>query len=423
LAPHSAPGTRAKRDGALGNVRICDFTGQLAGAGATRVLAAFGAEVVRVEDPVRQGQWDLLRTAGPYIDERRGLELGGGFNSHNVEKLGVTINLRSEGGRALLRRLIAKCDVVTENFAAGVLARLGFSYEELCAIRPDIIYVSNCGFGQTGPYASFKTWGPVVQAICGLSFLSGLPDEPPAGWGYSFMDHMGANFMAVAVLAALVHRSRTGEGQWVDMSCIEAGIVLDGPALLDHSVNGRPARRPGSPDSNHSQFPSMAPHNIYPASGEDRWVAIACRDDEDWAAFARVLDEAWTRDEGFRTLAGRLAAEADLDRRISTWTAARDRFAVASELQSAGVPATAVQAARDRIENDPATAAWGLWPVVRHREIGEVRVEGIPVHLSDTDWTIEQGAPCLGQHNEVVFGGLLGLTADELDDLRAEGAI
>jgi benzylsuccinate CoA-transferase BbsF subunit len=410
-------------DRPLGNVRICDFSGQLAGAGATRTLAAFGAQIVRIEDPVRQGRWDLLRGSGPFVDERRGLELSGGFNNHNVEKLGVTINLREERGRDLLRRLVAECDVVTENFAAGVLDRLGFGYDDLRAIRSDIIYVSNCGFGHTGPYASFKTWGPVVQAICGLSFLSALPDQPPAGWGYSYMDHLGADYMALAILAALVHRRRTGEGQWVDMSCVEAGITLDGPVILDHSVNGRPARREGSPDSNHSSSPTMAPHNVYPAAGEDRWVAIACRDDGDWQALAKVVGDSWTDDPRFASLEGRLAAQADLDARMSGWTSGRDRFAIADDLQQAGVPASAVQQAVDRIEHDLGTSEWGLWPEVEHPEIGRVRVDGIPVHLSETDWVIERGAPTLGQHNDRVFGELLGVSPTDLAALRADGVI
>lgn len=408
---------------ALSGIRICDFTGQLAGAGATRTLAAFGAEVIRVEDPVRQGRWDLLRGSGPFVDDRRGLELGGGFNNHNVEKYGVTINLKDERGRALLRDLIARCDVVTENFAGGVLARLGFGYEDLKAIRSDIIYVSNSGFGHTGPLAAFKTWGPVVQAICGLSFLSGLPDQPPAGWGYSYMDHLGADFMVLGILAALVHRRRTGEGQWVDMSCIEAGITLDGPAILEHSVNGRPARRPGSPDSNHSDSPAMAPHNIYPAAGEDRWVAIACRHDDDWIALAKVVAEPWTADARYETLEGRLAHQAELDTAMATWTAERDRYEVAAALQAAGVPASAVQQAVDRIDRDPGTTEWGLWPEVEHPVIGWVRVDGIPIHLSETDWAIERGAPTLGQHNDVVFGGLLGRSDDELASLREAGVI
>src|SRR6516162_6908724 len=154
--------------GPLTGVRICDFSGQLAGAGATRFLAAFGAEVIRIEDPVREGRWDILRGAPPFVDDRRGIEFGTGFQNHNVSKLGITLNLRTEPGRELLRALVRVSDAVTENFAAGVLERLGFGYEALVALKPDIIYVSNSGFGQTGPYREFKTWGPIVQAVSGL---------------------------------------------------------------------------------------------------------------------------------------------------------------------------------------------------------------------------------------------------------------
>ena len=220
---------------ALGGVRICDFSGQLAGAGATRFLAAMGAQVIRIEDPVTQGYWDVLRGASPFVDERRGPDFGGPFNNHNVEKLGVTLNLRTDTGKRLLRELVAVSDVVTENFAPGVLARLGFPYEELRAVKDDIVYVSNSGFGHTGPYREFKTWGPLAQACCGLAFGTGLADQHAAGIGYSYMDHHGANVMAIAIMAGLLHRHRTGEGQWIDVSCVEAGAMLNGPALLDYT--------------------------------------------------------------------------------------------------------------------------------------------------------------------------------------------
>lgn len=408
---------------ALGHIRICDFSGQLAGAGATRYLAAVGAQVIRVEDPVRKGRWDILRGTPPFIDERRGLELSGAYNNHNVGKLGVTINLRTDEGRDLLRRLVSISDVVTENFAAGVMDRLGFGWDALQAIRPDLVYVSNSGFGATGPYRSYKTWGPIVQACCGLSFLSGIAGMPTAGIGYSYMDHHGGNFMALAVLAGLVHRNRTGEGQWIDMSCTEAGATLCGPAVLDYTVNGRPLRREGAPDSNHSQAPLMAPHQVYATAGEDEWIAIACRHDDDWARLAALVGEPWAAEERFGSLAGRLAFEAELDELLAAWTAPAERYELEARLQRVGVPAAAVARPVDRIERDPNTSAFGLWPEVEHAEIGRVRVDGIPVHLSDTDWRIEQGAPLLGQHNQEVFGEILGLDDAELDRLTAAGAI
>ena len=184
--PGTQPSARPPaRPTALGHIRICDLSGQLAGAGATRFLAAFGAQVIRVEDPVKQGKWDIIRGSIPFKDERRGINLGGSFNNHNVEKLGVTLNLRDPRGKELLRRLVAVSHAVTENFAAGVMERLGFGYEALKAIRPDIVYVSNSGFGHGGPYSRYKTFGPIVQAVSGLTFANGLPGQAPAGFASS----------------------------------------------------------------------------------------------------------------------------------------------------------------------------------------------------------------------------------------------
>jgi crotonobetainyl-CoA:carnitine CoA-transferase CaiB-like acyl-CoA transferase len=413
--------TESARAGALAGIRICDFCGQLAGAGATKWLAAFGAEVIRIEDPVREGRWDILRGIGPYVDERRGLELGGGYNNHNVEKLGVTINLRTERGKALLAELIGQSDVVTENFAAGVLERLGFGYEALKAIRPDIIYVSNCGFGHAGPYASFKTWGPIVQAVSGLTFASGLPDQPPAGWGYSYMDHTGGYYMVMAILLALIHRKRTGEGQWVDLACTEAALTLAGPALLDWTVNNRPSRREGQPHSNRSASPPMAPHGIYACAGQDEWVAIACRDHVDWTRLASAIGAAWPAAPAYASLEDRLANQDALDDQIAGWTGGQDKFDVQRGLRAAGVPCSAVQKPGERVDHDPDTE--GLWPTVTHTAMGKVRVDGIPARFSRTPWRMERGAPCLGEHNEAVFGRLLGLSAAEVARLRQEGVV
>ncbi|MEX0783503.1 MAG: CoA transferase [Dehalococcoidia bacterium] len=409
--------------GPLSHVRVCDFTGQLAGAGATKFLAAFGAQVIRIEDPVAEGRWDILRGIPPFRPGQSGLDAGGAFNNHNVEKLGITLNLRTAKAREVLRRLVAVSDCVTENFAAGVLERLGFGYEELKRLRPDIIYVSNCGFGHRGPYRSYKTWGPIVQAVSGLTFSSGLRDEPPAGWGYSYMDHTGAYYMAMAILMALYHRNRTGEGQWVDLATTEAGAVLNGPALLDYTVNGRALRRPGSPNSNRSQYPRMAPHGIYPAEGEDCWLAIACRDDRDWGALAAIVAEPWSDNPRFATVDSRVEHEDELDRLVSAWSCQRAAGETAALLQAQGVPAAPVQRPENRIERDPNTREWGLWPTVEHSAMGEVRVDGLPVHLSRTDWQMRRGGPCLGEHNDFVLGEVLGYSAEEIAAFRSEGVI
>ena len=318
---------------------------------------------------------------------------------------------------------VRRSDAVTENFAAGVLERWGFGFERLRELRPDIVYVSNCGFGQVGPYGRFKSWGPIAQAVSGLTFASGLPGQPPAGWGYSYMDHTGGYYMAMAILAALFWRARTGEGQWVDLSCTEAGAALHGPALLDAEVNGRPMRRAGSPDSNRNAWPAMAPHGVYPTAGDDHWVAISVTDDAAWAAFAGLVGEDWAGDARWTDRATRLAGQDELDARVAAWTAGHDRFALAETLRSRGIAAAPVQRPAERIDGDPTTAAWGLWPTVVHDAIGAVRVDGLPVHLSETDWVIDRGAPLLGQHNEQVYGEVLGLSTAEIGALHQNGVI
>lgn len=410
------------RGDALRHIRVCDLSGQLAGAGATRLLAAFGAQVIRVEDPTNQGGWDVVRGGPPYLDERRGIEFGAGFNNHNPEKLGVTLNLRTARGRELLERLIAVSDVVTENFAGGVFARMGFPYERLCELNPSIVYVSNSGFGTSGPYRDFRTWGPIVQAMSGLTFTSGLPGQPPAGWGYSYMDHMGAYTMAIAVLAALWHRDRTGEGQVVDVCTVEAGIALTGTDILERHLGGRPPRPPGTVHANRD--PQMAPHGIYPARGEDRWIALACRDDDDWRRLAAEIGQPWARETTLGSAAARLTGQDALDELLGAWTAGFDAEQLAARLLAAGVPASPVRSAAERIDGPrPATPDWGLWPTVAHSRIGPARIEGLPVHLSETDWSLRRGAPCLGEHNQFVFGQLLGVDDAELADLAAAGVL
>jgi crotonobetainyl-CoA:carnitine CoA-transferase CaiB-like acyl-CoA transferase len=237
------------------------------------------------------------------------------------------------------------------------------------------------------------------------------------------MDHTGAYYQTIAILMALRYRNATGRGQWVDISTVQAGATLTGQAILDYTANGRRSRRPGNPDSNRSQWPPMAPHGIYPSEGEDCWVAIACRDDDDWSRLAAVIGEEWVRDVRFATLAGRLEHQDELDERVGGWTCTFGKFECQAKLQAAGVPVAAVQTPQERIDHDENTAAWGMWPTVEHQEMGAVRVDGIPLRMSESPWELKRGAPCLGQHNEEVYGRLLGLTRDECDALAAEGVI
>lgn len=404
---------------ALSGIRICDFTGQLAGAGATKWLAAFGAQVIRIEDPVRQGRWDILRGLPPYPPDRSGLEFGGGFNNHNTDKLGITLNLRTDAARDILRKLISVSDAVTENFAAGVLEKWGFGYSELQAIREDIVYVSNCGFGHKGPYSTFKTWGPIVQAVSGLTHTSALAKQPPAGWGYSYMDHTGAYYMAMAIMLALLHRQQTGEGQWVDLACTEAATTLNGPALLDWTVNKR-GLRDADVNSNRSQFQAMAPHGIYPCRGEDNWIAISCRHEEDWAALKQTIDQPWT--SAYAQWSTCLDRQDELDAQLSAWTKTQDKFDLQQQLRALPIPVAAVNKPAERIEH-PATRDFGLWPEVEHSAMGRVRVDGQPVHFSTTDWRSERGAPCLGEHTRKVLTEILDYSDSDVDAFVEQGVV
>ena len=241
------------------------------------------------------------------------------------------------------------------------------------------------------------------------------------------MDHTGGYYMAMAIMMALWHRQQTGEGQWVDMSCTEAGANLHGADLLDWSVNGTPQRGPDRPQSNRSSSPDMAPHGVYRCKGDDNWVAIACRTDDDWRALAAEVaidsPDAPLADARFETTAGRMTAQDHLDELLGAWTADLLRWDVERRLQARGVPAAAVTRPGERIDGDIATASWGLWPMVDHPVAGGVRVDGEPVHLSKTDWAITAGAPTLGQHNNYVLGELLGLGSAEIEGLAAEGVI
>ena len=405
---------------ALKGIRICDFTGQLAGAGATKWLSAFGAEVIRIEDPVREGRWDILRGQEPFKEGQSGLDYGGGFNNHNTDKLGITLNLRTEKGKKILTELIKISDAVTENFAAGVLDKWGFGYEQLKAIKADIVYVSNCGFGHEGPYHQYKTWGPIVQAVSGLTHTSALPNMPPAGWGYSYMDHTGGYYMAMAIMLALLHKQNTGEGQWVDLACTEAAVTLTGPAILDYTVNGNKVREQ-TIHSNRSQYVPMAPHGIYACAGEDEWIAISARHQDDWQKLSSVINQSWT--QKFDNEDYRISNQDELDKFMTEWTTQFNKFELQEKLRDLPIPAAAVKKPAERVDQDRINAKRKLWPTIQHTAMGEVRVDGQPVKLSKSNWHSSRGGPCLGEHNQDVLTRLLGYTPEQVGQLTEEGVL
>ncbi|MFP5305919.1 MAG: CaiB/BaiF CoA transferase family protein [Gammaproteobacteria bacterium] len=431
MAAAGAARTPRARRGPLAGIRVADFCWLGVGACATRVLADFGAEVIRIEDRNRLDMPRRLpiykngkaRTYGeedPNPDPNK----GGLFNNYNRNKLGVTINMRSPKGRALADRLIASSSVVTENFAPGVMERWGLTYERLRELSPNVIYARMSGYGHSGPHADYRSYGPVVQAVCGLSHIAGLPGMEPSGWGLSYMDNEAAFFNAAALLMAIYRRNTTGEGTEIDVSAIEAGINLLGPILLDVAVNKRSTRGADFPTGNRLEHPNAAPHGVYPCAGEDRWIAIAVFDQREWLALVSVMgDPEWARDARFATQAARFEHQDALDARIGAWTRDQERYALMHRLQAAGVAAMAVQDGEDINEHDPQLAARGAFFELDHPVIGEARFEGMPVQFSRTVQQNWRSAPLLGEDNAHVFKRLLGVPDDEYAAPVEEGVL
>jgi crotonobetainyl-CoA:carnitine CoA-transferase CaiB-like acyl-CoA transferase len=294
-----------------------------------------------------------------------------------------------------------------------VLQRLGLGYDVLCSLRPDIIYVQQSGMGGIGTYGRFRTIGPVAAAFAGTSEMSGLPEPAmPAGWGYSFLDWIGAYSFATAIMGALYHRDRTGNGQWIDSSQCESGIFLKSVPILDWSGNDRSWNRIG----NRSPYKPAAPHGAYRCSGEDRWITIAAFDEASWQALARVAGRP-----------GWLLHQDALDAAITEWTLGQEAHACMAALQGAGVPAGVCQTAEDRCDRDPQLAALSWLTEVTGTKIGRWPVTEFPAKLSATPshsgGIIDRGAPGYGEHNARILGELLGYSSDQVAALAEEGVI
>jgi crotonobetainyl-CoA:carnitine CoA-transferase CaiB-like acyl-CoA transferase len=438
-APSSAAGNSAMSARgmpfALEGIRILDFTWFLASAGATRFLSAFGAECLKVEwhehpdtrlgamAPVggRAARDSATGPLPPVSDP----DMGGQFNNKNPGKRGISLNVRDPRGLEIARRLVRVSDVVAEGFSPGVMDRWGLGYDALRELRPDVIYAAQSGMGARGNYGRLRAVGPIAAAMAGISETSGLPEPAmPAGWGYSYLDWLGAYSFALAILAALEYRGRTGKGQWIDASQTEAGIFASPVPILDWSANGRAAARTG----NRSPYKPAAPHGAYRCAGADRWVAIACFDDDDFAALARVAGHGeWLVDRRFATLAARLENADALDAMVTRWTQTLDRYEAMTALQAAGVAAGVCQTAQDRCDSDPQLRALGWLTEVKGTKIGRWPVAEVPLAMSESPpyigGVIDRAAPCYGEDNEYVLGELLGMSKAEIAELAEDGVI
>jgi crotonobetainyl-CoA:carnitine CoA-transferase CaiB-like acyl-CoA transferase len=379
----------------LHNIRILDFTWVLAGPYATRLLADYGAEVIKVQ-PLFSSETDDEFSRGYY-------------DTWNRNKLGVTLNLNKPEGIALVKRLAGISDAVVENFSPRVMENWRLGYANLNKVKPDIIMVSLSLMGHQGPWRDYAGYGPTVHAASGLTYLTSFPGGPPLGPGFAYADHVAGLYASMALLGALEQRRQTGEGQYIDIS--EAGVM---EGLLDTTLNDQERE----PTGNSSK--TAAPHDVYPCRGKDRWCGIAVNTEAAWRGLKRALgNPAWAEGKRFATLAERVENKAELDMLVGDWTKRHNAATIMKKLRENGVAAGTVQNAAD-LAGDPQLKARGFF--VDKPEIGKL-VDASPIRLSETPAQYNRPAPTPGRDNDYVYGKLLGLSKKEMAELKKKGVI
>jgi len=400
---------------ALSNVKVADFSWAAAAPITTKNLADYGATVVRVES---RTHLDSVRITGPFPNDKPGLNTSGFYADFNCSKFGMALNLKHAGAADVARKLIAWSDIVVESFTPGTMDRWGLAYDDIIKFKPDIIMLSSSMQGQTGPYHRYSGYGSQGAALAGLHHLTGWSDRPPAGPKGAYTDAIAPRYSIVALLAALDYRERTGEGQYIDLSQVEAAISgFLGPEILDFTVNERIAQ----PKGNRSN--SAAPHGVFPCRGEDCWITIAVENDQHWHALREIATkQEWSADPRFATFAGRLAHQDELEEKIASWTISKDAFEFMEELQAAGVPSGVVQKACDLFK-DPQLSARGHFRPLDHVEMGSLCYNGPAHELSETPARLRWAAPLLGEHTTYVLKELLNYTDKQVETLRAQGVL
>ncbi|MDH4144675.1 MAG: CoA transferase [Acidimicrobiia bacterium] len=412
VAPAGAPASSMPNQpsGPLEGLRVVDLTWVYAGPLSTRVLADFGATIVKVEGPTRP---DASRGGGGSLHGQLDLESSVQFGSFNVDKLGVALDLNNPAGREVLVDLARWADVLVESYTPGVMDAWGIGWEVLSTENPDLVMLSTSLMGQSGPLSSFAGFGNLAGAITGYYELTGWPDRSPAGPFLAYTDYLAPRVTVSALLAALEWRRRNGRGVHIDLAQAEAAIHFLTSTLLDHTVNGVERSRLGNAD------PFLAPHGVYPAGGEDRWIAVACETDAQWRALAALLGR-----PDLAALSGeeRLARAGELDAMLAAWSADRDEATSEAALVEAGVPAHRVQNS-DGCWEDPQLAHRGHFRRVPHPVHGEMVVEGSRIELSRTPAGVRRAGPTLGEHNDVVLRDLLGYDDERVTELVIAGAL
>ena len=401
------------REKVLEGVKVADFTRVFSGPLVTKTLSDYGAEVIKIEGKARG---DLERAQRPMKDNIAGWNRAGMFNQYNTSKLSVTLNLAHPKGAEVAKKFVAWADVAIENFAGGAMKKMGLGYEELKKVKPDIIMVSSCMQGQTGPYSTVPGFGGQLTALSGLGHIAGWTDREPPYIGV-YTDFIAPHFHVTALVSALLYRRRTGKGQHLDFSQYENAVHFMAPPILDYAVNRRIANRMGN------RYAYAAPHGVYRCCGEERWCAIAVFTDEEWQNFCEVIGNlTWTKDPKFATLLARKRNEEELDRLVDDWTISHSAEEVMNLMQTAGVPAGVAQTGEDLLEHDPQLKHRHFYWEVEHPEVGKYLAPGHASMLSKSPYEVRR-APLLGEHTEYALKEIIGMSDEEIAELVAVGAV
>lgn len=391
-------------DGMLSGVRVLDSTTNVAMPTAMHILADMGAEVIKIEGHTRE---ESSNRDGPFQ-----------FLQHG--KLGVTINLRGDGGLDLFKDLAKVSDVLVENNRAGTFQRLGLGYEELIKVNPTLIMLSNTGFGQTGPWKRYTGIGSFLELTTGVSNQTGYMDQGPRQVGGAWIDIHAAWMTVFSILAALNFRAETGKGQHIDLGMYQVGVTTLGVELLDFFSNGRNGTRMAN------RHPYHAPHGVYPCIGDDKWIAIAVESSEQWDSLKGIMgDPEWANNSEFSSRSGRHQNQDKLDGNLKAWTINYDAYELMHLLQNSGIPASIVPNSAE-IMVDPHMKARGFYEKMEHSPesgFGARMFVGRPWKASKTPSYFRRPTPYLGEHNDAIFGELLGLSKKELGDLESANVI
>jgi benzylsuccinate CoA-transferase BbsF subunit len=396
--------------GVFDGLKVLELGAGAAGPVATRYFADQGATVVRVESSRRP---DFLRTIHLTRDNPHGLDGSPMFVLMNPNKKSVSIDMSKPEGVELVKKLVAWADVVSENFSPKAMTKWGLDYENLRKIRPDVVMVSSCLFGQTGPQRMYPGFGGQGSALCGFNHMTGWPDREAVGPHGTITDSLSPRYVALLITAALFHRRRTGEGQYIDVSQVETGVYSLSEMIVRCSATGEVLSRAGNRDE------TCVPHGVYPCAGDERWIAVAVSSDDEWTRLCSALgDDELARDARFATVAARRENESVLDERLAELTEPFDAYELMERLQAAGVQAGVVQRADD-VNRDPQLAHRGHFQNLEHVHLGEMRFEHYGIQLSENPRQLRSPGANLGEHNDEVLRGFLGLGDDEIRELEA----